>query len=32
MPDRLRAKLQSLPWMDDALLGQLELPLPQSER
>jgi len=32
MPDRLRAKLQSLPWMNDALLEQLALPLPQSAR
>jgi hypothetical protein len=29
MPDRLRAKLRSLPWMDDDLLGRLALPLHQ---
>jgi KDO2-lipid IV(A) lauroyltransferase len=32
MPDRLRAKLQSLPWMTDALLEQLALPLPPITR
>lgn len=27
MPDRLRKKLRALPWMDDALMGELEKPL-----
>jgi hypothetical protein len=32
MPERLRAKLQSLPWMTDGLLDQLALPLPPGSR
>jgi KDO2-lipid IV(A) lauroyltransferase len=32
MPERLRAKLQSLPWMTDGLLDQLSLPLPPGSR
>ncbi len=30
MPDRLRSKLQSLPWMNEALLAELATPLPAS--